>query len=97
RLTVELCVDVIKRQALEGALPDGRLLPEEARLRFRPATLPRADSARWWLRQMRRWGHLPAGAGEAGALAPYDDGLWREAAARLSEPEPALSRPEPQA
>lgn len=83
--------------ALEGALPDGRLLPEEARLRFRPATLPRADSARWWLRQMRRWGHLPAGIEEAEALAPYDDGLWREAAARLSEPEPALSRPEPQA
>jgi len=83
--------------ALAGVQPDGRPLPAEARLRFRPATLPRAESARWWLRQMRRWGHLPTGAGEAEALAPYDDGLWREAAARLSEPEPAPSRPEPQA
>lgn len=83
--------------ALDGVLPDGTPLPEEARLRFRPATLPRADSAGWWLRQMRRWEHLPAGIGEAEALAPYDDGLWREAAARLAEPEPTPSRPEPQA
>ena len=83
--------------ALDGVLPDGRALPEDARLRFRPATLPRAGSALWWLRQMRRWGHLPVNAGEAEALAPYDDGLWREATARLAEPEPSPTRPEPQA
>ncbi len=70
--------------ALDGMLPGGAVLPEAARLRFRPATRPRAAAAAWWLGQMRRWGHLPPGPAPDDALASYDDGLWHAAAARLS-------------
>lgn len=40
-------------------------LPLAAPLRFRSATLPRRDQAAWWLRQMRRWGHIPAGISDS--------------------------------
>ncbi|UFN48220.1 ABC transporter substrate-binding protein [Roseomonas sp. OT10] len=73
--------------AFAGLLPDGTPLAEGARLRFRPATLPRAAAAAWWLGQMRRWRHMPEPV-PAEALAPYDDRLWRAAAARLAEAEP---------
>lgn len=59
-------------------------------LRFRAATLPRRDDSAWWLGQMRRWGHVPDDISDADALSPWaHDGLWREAAARIAEPEPA--------
>ena len=78
------------RLAFEGrvAAPDGaaRLLP--APLRFRPATFARAEAAAWWLRQMRRWGHLPASVPAADALSPYGDAIWRAAAALVGEAEP---------
>lgn len=63
-------------------------LPQRAPLRFRTATLPRPGQAAWWLRQMRRWGHLPAEVTDAVALAPWDQSLWRAAAARVREAEP---------
>lgn len=72
------------------AIFDGRL----ARMRpmqFRAATFPRADEAAWWLRQMQRWGHLPADADAAALLAPWNPSLWRAAAQRVTEPEPALT------
>ena len=47
-----------------GAAFDGTAegLMQAAPLRFRTATLPRREQAAWWLRQMRRWGHVPATA-----------------------------------
>lgn len=66
-----------------------------AGLHFRAALLPRRGQAAWWLRQMRRWGHLPPGFADAEALAPWDDALWRAAAARLAEPLPATPSPPP--
>lgn len=63
-------------------------------MRFRAATYPRADEAAWWLRQMRRWGHLPAGADDAALLAPFAPTLWQAAARRLAEPQPNLTTPE---
>ena len=80
------------RLAFEGraAAPGGggaRVLP--APLRFRPATFARPEAAAWWLRQMRRWGHLPAAVPAAEALSPYGDAIWRAAAALVGEAEPA--------
>ncbi|MBK1660806.1 CmpA/NrtA family ABC transporter substrate-binding protein, partial [Paracraurococcus ruber] len=63
-------------------------IPQAAPMRFRTATLPRRDQAAWWLRQMRRWGHLPAGIADSTALAPWRQDIWRAAAARLREVEP---------
>ncbi len=63
-----------------------RALP--APLRFRPATFARAEAAAWWLRQMRRWNHLPASVPAAQALSPYGDAIWRAAAALVGEAEP---------
>ena len=80
--------------AFAGVLPDGAPLPDATRLRFHPATRPDAAAAGWWLEQMRRWGHLP-GPVPTDALASYDDALWRDAAARLSEPEPLPLPPPP--
>jgi len=60
-------------------------------MQFRAATFPRADQAAWWLRQMQRWGHLPADADQAALLAPWNSTLWRAAAQRLNEPEPLLA------
>lgn len=78
------------RLAFEGrvAAPSGgsRLLPMP--LRFRPATFARAEAAAWWLRQMRRWNHLPASVPAAEALAPFGDAIWRAAASLVGESEP---------
>ncbi len=80
------------RLAFEGrvaAAPGGagsRPLP--APLRFRPATFARPEAAAWWLRQMRRWNHLPASVPAAEALAPYGDAIWRAAASLVGESEP---------
>jgi ABC-type nitrate/sulfonate/bicarbonate transport system substrate-binding protein len=60
------------------------------RIRFRAATLPRRDEAALWLAAMREAGHMPANVPDAQALAPFDDAIWRDAAARLNEPEPLL-------
>ncbi len=70
-------------------------LMQAAPLRFRTATLPRRDQAAWWLRQMRRWGHVPAGIAEATALAPWRQDIWRAAASRLREVEPPAPSPPP--
>lgn len=70
-------------------------LPLAAPLRFRSASLPRREQAAWWLRQMRRWGHIPAGVGDSVALAPWRQDLWRAAAARLHEAEPPAPTPPP--
>ncbi len=91
RVFPDLPRDTVRR-AFEGrvAAPDGgeaRALP--APLRFRPATLARPEAAAWWLRQMRRWGHLPADVPAAEALSPFGDAIWRDAAALVGEPEPA--------
>ncbi len=75
--------------AFEGrvAAPGGtRVLP--APLRFRPATFARPEAAAWWLRQMRRWNHLPASVPAADVLSPYGDAIWRAAAALVGEAEP---------
>jgi two-component system, oxyanion-binding sensor len=69
--------------------------PQAAPLRFRTATLPRREQAAWWLRQMRRWGHVPSGLTEATALAPWRQDIWRAAAARLREVEPPPPAPPP--
>ena len=58
---------------------------------FRAATFPRVAEAAWWLRQMQRWGHLSADADQEALLSPWDGALWRTAAQRLNEPEPALT------
>ena len=60
------------------------------RIRFRAATLPRREEAALWLSAMREAGHMPESVPDAQALAPFHDGLWRDAAARLNEPEPLL-------
>ena len=60
-------------------------------MQFRAATFPQAAEAGWWLRQMQRWGHLPADADQEALLAPWDAALWRAAAQRLNEPEPAFA------
>lgn len=60
------------------------------RIRFRAATLPRRAEAALWLEAMREAGHLPEGLNHAQALAPFNASLWRDAAARLNEPEPLL-------
>ena len=70
-------------------------LPLAAPLRFHNATLPRREQAAWWLRQMRRWGHLPAGISNTTALAPWRQELWRAAATRLREAEPPAPSPPP--
>jgi NitT/TauT family transport system ATP-binding protein/nitrate/nitrite transport system substrate-binding protein len=80
------------RLAFEGrvaaATGDGGSRPLRAPLRFRPATLARAEAAAWWLRQMRRWNHLPASVPASKALAPYGDAIWRAAAPLVGESEP---------
>jgi ABC-type nitrate/sulfonate/bicarbonate transport system substrate-binding protein len=68
---------------------------QAAPLRFLPATFPRRDEAAWWLRQMRRWGHVPAGVSDATALAPWRADLWRAAALRLRVAEPPAPPPPP--
>lgn len=73
------------RAAFDGTA-DGE--PQAAPLRFQPATFPRRAEAAWWLRQMQRWGHIPAAVSDAAALAPWRTELWRAAAARLREAEP---------
>lgn len=80
-----------------GAAFDGTAegLMQAAPLRFRTATLPRREQAGWWLRQMRRWGHVPAQVAEATALAPWRQDIWRAAAARLREVEPPAPSPPP--
>lgn len=80
-----------------GAAFDGTAdgLMQAAPLRFRTATLPRREQAGWWLRQMRRWGHVPARLAEATALAPWRQDIWRAAAARLREVEPPAPGPPP--
>jgi ABC-type nitrate/sulfonate/bicarbonate transport system substrate-binding protein len=88
RVFPSLASDTV-RLAFEGqvAAPGGaRRLP--APLRFRPATFARPAAAAWWLRQMRRWNHLPADITAAQALAPYDDAIWRAAASLIGESEP---------
>lgn len=57
-------------------------------MHFRDATFPHAGQAGWWLRQMQRWGHLPADADPATLLAPWNPAIWRAAATRVNEPEP---------
>ncbi len=64
-------------------------------LRFRSATLPRREGAAWFLGQMRRWGHVRPDSSDEDALAPWTESLWREAARRLGEPEPAPLTPPP--
>ena len=59
-----------------------------APMRFREATLARPEAAAWFLRQMRRWGHVPDAVPDGQALAAFRDDIWREAAARLGESEP---------
>ncbi|GAA0572944.1 CmpA/NrtA family ABC transporter substrate-binding protein [Craurococcus roseus] len=79
------------RLAFEGrvpAAPGGATRLLSAPLRFRPATLARAEAAAWWLGQMRRWNHLPASVPAAEALAPYGDAIWRAAASLVGESEP---------
>ncbi|MCB4823989.1 CmpA/NrtA family ABC transporter substrate-binding protein [Roseicella aerolata] len=78
--------------AFEGTA-EGML--QAAPLYFRTATLPRRDQAAWWLRQMRRWGHVPDSFAEATALAPWRQDIWRAAAARLREVEPPTPSPPP--
>jgi ABC-type nitrate/sulfonate/bicarbonate transport system substrate-binding protein len=60
------------------------------RIRFRAATLPRRAEAALWLGAMREAGHMPDSVPDAQALDPFDDAIWRDAAARLNEPEPHL-------
>ncbi len=60
------------------------------RIRFRAATLPRREDAALWLGAMRQAGHMPDAIADTEALAPFNDALWRAAAARLNEPEPLL-------
>ncbi|WP_165982395.1 CmpA/NrtA family ABC transporter substrate-binding protein [Dankookia rubra] len=80
-----------------GAAFDGTAegFMQAAPLRFRTATLPRREQAGWWLRQMRRWGHIPPGIAEATALTPWRQDIWRAAAARLREVEPPAPNPPP--
>ncbi|MBB5693018.1 ABC transporter substrate-binding protein [Muricoccus pecuniae] len=61
-----------------------------APMRFRAATLARPEVAAWYLGQMRRWGHVPAGVSDAEALFSYDDAIWRSAASLLGEGEPGM-------
>ncbi|MFC7539358.1 CmpA/NrtA family ABC transporter substrate-binding protein [Siccirubricoccus deserti] len=71
-------------------------LPLAAPLRFRTATLPRRDQAAWFLRQMRRWGHLPAGVSDSAALAPgarTSGAPRRPGCGRSSRPSPPSRRP----
>jgi ABC-type nitrate/sulfonate/bicarbonate transport system substrate-binding protein len=95
-------VDILQRRAFESieapviaaafaGMAQG--LPQAAPLRFRSATLARRDQAGWWLRQMRRWGHVPSGLTDATALAPWRAEIWRAAAARLREAEPPAPAP----
>ncbi|SDB54151.1 CmpA/NrtA family ABC transporter substrate-binding protein [Belnapia rosea] len=70
-------------------------LPLDAPLRFHNATLPRREQAAWFLRQMRRWGHIPAAVSDSAALAPWRQDIWRAAAARLHEAEPPAPSPPP--
>ncbi|MCO6416413.1 ABC transporter substrate-binding protein [Siccirubricoccus sp. KC 17139] len=96
-------VRILQRRAFPGfAAPtiaaafDGTAqgLPQAAPLRFRTATLPRREQAAWFLRQMRRWGHVPAELANSAALAPWRPDIWRAAATRLREVEPPIaSRP----
>jgi two-component system, oxyanion-binding sensor len=74
------------RVAAQGSDGGARVLP--APLRFRPATFARPEAASWWLRQMRRWSHLPASVPDAEALSPYGDAIWRAAASLVGESEP---------
>ena len=77
------------RLALDGLIPTAigtRALA--APMRFREATLARPEAAAWWLRQMRRWGHVPGTVPDSEALAAYGDAIWRAAAALLGESEP---------
>ncbi|WP_052389078.1 CmpA/NrtA family ABC transporter substrate-binding protein [Belnapia moabensis] len=70
-------------------------LPLAAPLRFHNATFPRREQAAWFLRQMRRWGHIPAAVSDSTALAPWRQEIWRAAAARLHEAEPPAPPPPP--
>jgi ABC-type nitrate/sulfonate/bicarbonate transport system substrate-binding protein len=97
-------VAMLRRRAFPGlAAPEvaaafegmAQGLPPAAPLRFRTATLPRRDQAAWFLRQLRRWGHLPAGVTDSAALAPWRQDIWRAAAARLREVEPPPHLPAP--
>lgn len=77
------------RLALDGLVPTAagtRAL--DAPMRFREATLARPEAAAWWLRQMRRWGHVPEAVPDSLALSAYGDATWRAAAALLGEAEP---------
>ena len=91
RAFVDLSAETL-RAAFDG-LAGGE--PQAAPLRFLPATFPRREQAAWWLRQMRRWGHLPAGVSDTAALAPWRADLWRAAALRLREAEPPAPPPPP--
>ncbi|WP_426956646.1 CmpA/NrtA family ABC transporter substrate-binding protein [Muricoccus radiodurans] len=88
RIFPDMALDTV-RLAFTGRVPAPaapRVL--DAPLRFREATLARPEAAAWWLRQMRRWGHVPAAISDSQALAPYADSIWRAAAALLGEAEP---------
>ncbi|MBP0495849.1 CmpA/NrtA family ABC transporter substrate-binding protein [Pararoseomonas indoligenes] len=77
------------RLALDGLTPTAngtRALP--APMRFREATLARPEAAAWYLRQMRRWGHVPEGVPDESALSAFGDATWHAAAALLGEAEP---------
>jgi len=65
--------------------------------RFRAAAQPHATEAGWWLRQMRRWGHLPEAAVAAPLLDAWNPSLCRAAAARIGEELTLFSPTEPPA
>jgi ABC-type nitrate/sulfonate/bicarbonate transport system substrate-binding protein len=77
-------------RALAAAFAGTVLLPEGGTytlphpLRFVAATRPDPAQASAWLKQMRRWGHVPDTASDATALSPFDNDLWAQAAARLT-------------
>lgn len=68
--------------------PGGGVLPLAHRLGFRAATWLDPAEPRAWLGHMRRWDHLPEGASESVALAPFVNTLWAEAARSVAEPAP---------
>ena len=60
------------------------------RIRFLAATLPSRDEAALWLGAMRQAVRIPDTIPDIRAIAPINNALLRDAAARLNEPEPVL-------
>lgn len=90
---------LLRGSGLFGELPDAVLARAldpagPARLRF-GETRPHREEAAWWFDAMRRWGHAPAAATRAEALAPWRPELWAEAAQRAGAPPPAPPAPAP--